>query len=146
MKITKTQNSRLHALLTQRGLMDSKAELVEEYTQGRIVHSSEMTAGEAAGLIISLADGLHTPSPSQEGNAYPPAGNKIRRAIMSMAYTLEVINKSMSNTEKVAAIDEYVADHPKTGIKHKPLSEMTVAELQALHYQFERFLMSKLNK
>ena len=62
-----------------------------------------------------------------------------------MAYTLEIINKAMSNTEKVAAIDQFVADHPKTG-NCKPLNEMSVKELQALHYQFEVFLMSKLKK
>lgn len=148
MKITSQQNRRLHKLLTEQGLMENKADLILSHTGGRTEHSSRMDVREAAALIKALT--LENPSALKgispgRGDTQKP-GNQIRRAIMSMAYTLEVINKKMDNAQKIRAIDEYVKGHPKTAKEFKPLMERSVAELQALHYQFEKFLLHKIGK
>lgn len=54
MLITPSLNRRLHQLLTKLHIMDMKQELVENYTEHRTTHSSDMTYNEALQLIKSL--------------------------------------------------------------------------------------------
>jgi len=156
MKITSEQNRRLHKLLAEQGPMENKGDLVLSHTGGRTEHSSRMDTREAAALIKALViddpSALKGISPKRGEKTpnftgcFSKPGNKIRRAIMSMAYTLGIINGKMSNIEKIAAIDEYVLEHPKTAKDFRPFTELDVKGLQALHYQFEKFLMHKLGK
>lgn len=55
MKRTITQNNRLHALLHQLGIdLDTKEVLIDQFTNGRTVRSSEMTRNECQALIKEL--------------------------------------------------------------------------------------------
>lgn len=136
-----SKTKHIYTLLNQIGIRDQKEELVEGVTQGRTTSIRELTDQEANELIRHLRTYV---DPHAGEKNYRP-GNKIRRSIMSMAYTMMIINGQMSNDQKIEAIDRFLADHPKTG-DIKPVNDMTIAELQALHYQFERFMMHKLDK
>lgn len=49
-------NKHLHALLSQLNLMDQKADLVAQFTNGRTMSSKEMSIDEARALIKALED------------------------------------------------------------------------------------------
>lgn len=128
----------IYTLLHKIGITGQKEELVIQVTDGRTTHVSELTEEEARKLAHHLQQFINQPQ-----NFKP--GNKIRRSIMSMAYIMGIIHRRMSNREKMEAIDRYLAGHPKTG-KLKPLASMNIRELQALHYQMEKFMMHQLGK
>lgn len=131
----------IYAVLNSIGIRDQKDDLVSDVTSGRTTSIKELTDLEATELISHLRTFIDQPKPRFETKP----GNQIRRSIFSMSYTMGIINKQMNNADKIAAIDKFIMDHPKTG-ECKPILEMTVTELQALHYQFERFMMHKLEK
>lgn len=57
-KITPSQNRRLHQLLNDLGLMEDKKELVRSFTNGRAESSKELSVDEAKRLIFHL-EGIH---------------------------------------------------------------------------------------
>lgn len=52
--INLTQNRALHSLLSQLNLLDQKADLIEQYTDGRTRSSREMSEREAEALVSAL--------------------------------------------------------------------------------------------
>lgn len=108
---TKEQNKQLHMLLGNLGLMDSKAWLVSEYTDGRTEKSSEMTKQEATELIRALND---------------KGDRKRKRVISHLAEAGYVIN----GRPDMEAINKWVLQQKFK----KPLNAHTDSELSLLIY------------
>lgn len=145
MTLSTNKIKQIYTLLGQLGIRDQKEDLVSDASGGRTDSVRELRELEADGLI------KHLRQFTQSSNLQPATrnlqpGNNIRRSIMSMAYTLGIISQNMTNSEKMAALNEYIKNHPKTAKDAKPLMDMSIAELQALHFQFNKFMMSKLSK
>ncbi len=115
---------------------ETKERLVLEVSSGRTDHLRELTDTEFRKLIDSLSEQLKTVT---------PPGDRIRKSIMSMCYTMNLIKNEMSNTKKLQIIDKFIMDHSKIGNK-KPLMKYDVKELNKLHHQFEVFTKYYLSK
>ncbi len=74
---TNAQIVKIHILLSQLNLMDSKNELVARFSNGRTVSTKEMTLTEASDLIKALAQ-------------YDPC-DKMRRTVFALAYEAGII-------------------------------------------------------
>lgn len=108
---TKEQNKQLHLLLGNLGLMDSKAWLVSEYTNGRTERSSEMSVGEAAELIKALND----------------AGDRKRKRVISHLAEAGYVKNGRPDME---AINKWVLQQKFK----KPLNAHSDSELSSLIY------------
>jgi len=115
---------------------ETKERMALEVSFGRTDHLRELTDTEFRKLIDSLSEQLKTVT---------PPGDRIRKSIMSMCYTMNLIRNEMSNTEKLQTIDKFIMDHSKIGNK-KPLMKYDVKELNKLHHQFEVFTKYYLSK
>ena len=128
----------------EKGHMDAKetkVRLVEEVSIGRTGHLGELTDAEYTKLI----ECLNTLFSSTLEEAKTPPGDRIRKSIFSMCYTMNLIRNEQTNTDKLKAIDAFIAGHSKIGNK-KPLMQYSVKELNDLHYQFEVFTKHYLSK
>ena len=147
--ITKDQIRQVYACLKRLSEMtlidtqDLKENLVFEVTNGRTEHLSDLTNSEADELIKHLNDRMKPAAPVAKPQA--KQGDKIRKTIFHCAYEMRLINNRMTNEEKVATINGYIAGHEKIGLKKK-LNEYTIPELQALCFQFSVFLKHFLTK
>lgn len=117
-------------------LNDTKKYLVLEVSQGRTEHSKELFDIELNRLIFDLQNKI---------NNITIKGDRTRKSIMSMCYTMNLITNNMTNAQKLAAIDKYIVEHTKIGNK-KPLMKYSVKELNKLHHQFEVFTAHYLSK
>lgn len=140
MKITNTQNKRLHALLQKRGLMEMKGDLVRQFTDQRTCHSSEMLIGEANEMIITLEKA------SDAVIRRPvPKGDAQRKRIISICYQLpeHLQFTRWSQTRGKRVVDmvrlNVFLKGPKSIFK-KDLNSHTPAELSRVIVQFENML------
>lgn len=117
-------------------LDETKKYMVLEVSQGRTEHSKELYDNEFNRLIWNLEHSV--------GNISKP-GDRTRKSIMSMCYTMNIITNTMSNTDKLREIDSYIANHTKIGNKKK-LMDYSNKELNKLHHQFEVFTKYYLSK
>lgn len=120
--ITTPQLKKIHTLLRQLGLMDSKQEIVHSFTEGRTESSREMTLQEAKCLIDWLED-------SQERT-------KVIRRIWHLAYEMEIIvpgdpdEKAMN----IAKLDSFCKER---GTVKKAISAQDLKEVKRTAKQFE---------
>lgn len=129
----------LHAILAKRGMMDVKQQIVSDSTGGRTEHSSDMQIGEITDLLTRLNKGAEIRlSADQE------AGNRMRRRMLSMCYTLGWTKLNIRQFKQTVDLDRLNAWCEKYGYLHKPLNAYTYDELPALVSQFEKFLKSEL--
>ena len=128
--IAPTQKKRLHLLLNQTGNTENKATIVEGFTEGRTIHSSEMTQQEAFEMIdhlVNLASSDKRQTPE----------NKMRRKLISLAYEMRWA-KPGDWKKAVQSIDKFCqGEHGKF---KKPLNKHNYSELIQLVSQFGQFI------
>jgi hypothetical protein len=129
---TLKQNERLHALLNEAGLLDEKAALAKQFSNGRTDRSSQLFTTECAGLIEHLEASLGlaaiAPTPEQEEQA-----EKMRRKILSLAHEMRW---QLPGTSKVdmGRVNDWCQTYTKT---KKHFNHYTHVELVALVSQFK---------
>jgi hypothetical protein len=126
-------NKQLHGLLTQCGLNEQKAALINSYTAGRSESSKDLTDGEAAQLICFLAT---------KANEHGEAANKMRRKILSMAHEM---HWHLPDTQKVdiECVNDWCIAY---GFGKKLLNKYTYNELPKLVTQFTQVYKSYISK
>jgi predicted RNase H-like nuclease len=119
---TTPQLIKLHALLNNLGIMDAKAEIIYNLTEGRTKSSKALTIDEASKLITNLA-------------GYDPS-DKIRRVIFSLAYQAGIIYGDTAEDKKMntAKLNMFLKEK---GVVKMELSQMNYNELVKTHRQFE---------
>lgn len=123
------KNKCLHSLLSQKGLMDHKRELVMSFSGGRTEHSRDMNDVEANEMIRYLR--------SQTDPA-----DKMRKKIISMAHEMNWHSDSHWNgTQKVdmQRLNDWCV---KYGFGKKKLNDYSYKELPRLVTQFEHVYLS----
>jgi len=125
--ITKPQISKLHVLLTNLGLIDQKAEIVYNFTEGRTESTKELTIQEARQLITNLSE-------------YDPK-ERIKAVIFSLAYKAGIIYGSTDEDKKIntAKLNMFLRER---GAVKKELNQMDYTELVKVHRQFEAIVKS----
>jgi len=147
MKMRPEQNRRLHFLLNELGLMEHKAELVEQYSATNATSSRELTPQEAKALIEHLER-----SKTRQGRSPKPQytpEEKMRRKIFAICYTIGWIEGDSPTDRAInrAKINSFCI---RNSYLRKPLNDYTPEELPKLVSQFEQIQKhvekSKINK
>jgi len=141
MKATKRQIRILHAILAKRGMMDVKQQIVSDSTAGRTDHSSEMLYNEATDLLTRLNKGSEI-----RLSADIEAGNRMRRRILSMCYTLGWTRIDQARVKQTVDLERLNSWCIKYSYMHKEMNAYSYQELPALVSQFEKFLKSELKQ
>lgn len=115
-------NRRLHSLLTKRGMMDDKVELVLQFTNQRTKHSSAMSNDEARALINYLEGS----SPKEIANV----PDKLRKRVISHFREMEYNKDGKADMERIEA---EMVNH-----WHKKLNDYSVEELRKIIGVLER--------
>ncbi len=140
MKANKQQIRIFHAILVNRGLMEMKRELVSDQSSGRTEHTTELDVHELQALINRLTD----KSKPVALNTDREAGNRMRRRILSLCYTLgwTVMNtQTGKNNVDWEHLEQWML---KYSYLHKSLHDYTNAELPKLVTQFEKFAKTEI--
>lgn len=134
-------NRLLHKLLTERGIMEHKAELVSGFTEGRTEHSSEMLECEARALVAFLRQQANDkPAPPRD------AADRMRKKVLAICHTLGWYVRSADGNLVLRngkpqldwqRIDGFCRERTKF---KKPLQQLTAAELPSVITSFERLL------
>ncbi|MFB9862387.1 phage protein GemA/Gp16 family protein [Rufibacter immobilis] len=129
------QNRRLHFLLNELGLMDYKAELVEQHSATKSTSSKDLTPQEAKALIDHLERSKTRQSRDQRPQQRTPE-EKMRRKIFAICYTIGWIEGDSKEDRAMnrAKIDSFCT---RNSYLKKPLNDYTLAELPKLVSQFE---------
>lgn len=119
---TKPQIQKIHVLLNQLGIKEQKAEIVNNFTEGRTQSSSKMSIDEARQLIRNLSE-------------YDPS-ERIKSIIFSLAYQAGIIYGSSDEDKRMntAKLNLFVKER---GAVKKELNKMDYTELIKVHRQFE---------
>lgn len=139
------QRKAINAILAKLGLMDDKAAIISDATNGRTTHSSEMTSGEARVLLMALDHKVKaakkTPNPSQK------MINKLFAIAHEMGWvkTITTVGKNGMETKKdYTTLHTWINTH---GYLKKPLSQYSYNELPKLVHQLDKvyeYYISKL--
>lgn len=119
---SKPQIAKIHVLLTQLNLMDSKKQIVSEFSNGRTSSSKELSFQEAKQLISRLAE--HSPT------------ERMKSLVFSLAYQAGIIYGSSGEDKKINAAKLNLFLKERGAVK-KELNAMTYPELIRVHRQFE---------
>ena len=134
-KITTPQIAKLHCLLNNLGLIDQKADIIFNLTDGRTESSKQLTIDEARRLITSLA-------------GYDP-NERLRSVIFSLAYQAGIIYGDTAEDKKMNTAKLNMFLKEKGAVKLE-LNQMNYKELNKVHRQFEAIVKnvaaSKINK
>lgn len=119
---TKPQLSKIHVLLNQLNIMDMKATLVSEISNGRVSSSKDLTVNEAAELLRYLSQ-------------YDPC-DRMRKKCFALAYNAGIIYGETPDDKKMntAKLNMFLKDR---GAVKKELHSMTYPELVKVVTQFE---------
>lgn len=128
--ITKPQLSKFHVLLSNLGIMDQKAEMVFEISEGRATSSKDLSFDEATLLIKNLSQ-------------YDPK-QRTKSTIFSLAYKAGIIygETDMDKKMNTAKLNAFIRDR---GAVKKELNEMSMTELNKVHRQFEAIVRNTHN-
>ncbi len=155
--IAPKQNKHIHALLTllEIGPVE-KVELVKNCTQGRTIHSSEMSYFEAQVMITELESKKAALPQPTEAELKKQSGyescNKMRRKILSRCHTIGIYQRDkggqlvFKNGKQVldfAAIDAFCTTK---GPYKKKLQENTYDELRVLVGVFDKLTKATISK
>lgn len=122
-ELIKDRIKKIHATLAYRGLMDMKAELVTDFSNGRCQSMKDMQLSELTELLRHLNSGNEAP---------PTRGDRQRKRIISMAHQMGwQVDGQKADMKR---INEWCV---KYGKWHKPLNDHTTLELNELVTQFE---------
>ncbi len=119
---SKAQLQKLHALLSNLGLVDQKQEMVYAMTDGRTTSSKDLSMDEARKLISNLAK-------------YDPKERQ-KNLIFSLAYKAGIIYGESDADKKMnaAKLNMFLKER---GVVKKELNQMNFDELVKVHRQFE---------
>lgn len=119
--ITKKQLSKLHVVLAQAGMTESKKELIYQVSNRRTTSSTQLTYSEVTSLIDYLEDILGT--------------DKLRRKVFSLAYEAGIIYGDTPDDKKMnaAKLNRFLLDR---GTVKKELKCMNKLELTKVVSQF----------
>ena len=123
--ITPPQLKKLHTLLSKQHMMEAKAQLVHDYSNGRTTSSRELFVDEAALLITTLAK--------------DDPCSKMKRKCMAICYELGFFEDGNDTTWKInwAVLDGFLL---KRGVVKKAFKELTCKEVHAVLNQLEATL------
>ncbi|MEO7488822.1 MAG: hypothetical protein ABIU77_17055 [Ferruginibacter sp.] len=123
--ITTAQLSKLHVLLNQFGIIEDKADLVNQFTNGRETSSKRMTFHEARILLQHLS-------------RFDPL-DKMRKKVFALAYVARIIYGDTPDDKKMnaAKLDKFLRE--KGAIK-KHLNTMNKDELIKVVNQFSQIV------
>lgn len=127
-KATKPQLSKIHVLLGQMNLLEAKANLVSQFTNGRETSSKEMTMSEAKNLLGHLSE-------------YDP-NDRMRKKVFALAYEAGMLY-GYSTEDKLmnsAKLDKFLREK---GTVKKTLNKMSKAELGKTVSQFQQIVKHK---
>lgn len=119
---SKPQIAKIHVLFGQLGLMESKKEIVSDFSNGRTESSKELSFDEAKLLIIRLAE--HSPA------------ERMKSLIFSLAYQSDIIYGNTGEDKKINAAKLNLFLKERGAVK-KELNAMSYPELVKTHRQFE---------
>ena len=131
-KITPGQMKRLHALLNELGLKETKPELVYQVSNGRTASSKELGVDEAAALITHLSDKL----PKKERSPIEIRCDQMRKKVFSLFRSMGYIYGDTEADRKMNQTIIY-AMIKKIGYLKKDLNKYTFDELPKLVSQVE---------
>ena len=125
-------NKQLHGLLTQTGLKEQKAALVNSFTGNRSDSSTDLTNEEAKQMIAYL---------NTKATEHGEAANKMRRKIISLAHEM---HWHLSGTQKIdmQRVNDWCL---KFSYLKKELNKYTYTELTKLVTQFTAVYNSYLH-
>ena len=124
-KVTPAQIGKIHVLLNKLGLIENKAEIVYNLSNGRTQSTKDLSIDEARRLITNLA--TYDPCEKQKG------------LIFSLAYKAGIIYGSTVEDKKMNAAKLSLFLKERGAVK-KDLNAMTYDELVKTHRQFEGIL------
>ena len=133
--ITTAQLSKIHVLLNQFGIMEDKADLVSQFTNGRETSSKKLTFNEAKSILQHLS-------------RFDPC-DKMRKKVFSLAYEAEIIYGDTQADKKInaAKLNMFLLH---SGTVKKELNKMSKDELKKVVNQFYMIIKhkeeSKVNK
>lgn len=144
MEITKLQISQMHAILSKKGLMDQKREIVGMISKGRTFSMMQLTQWEAQMWINAMNKA--TTQPKSED----PRQKMINR-IIAIAREMGVVqrknfadaNGQLKHKSDYSRLNEWMKE--KSYLK-KPLNQYTYEELPTLVSQYNNIYISWLNK
>lgn len=123
---TRTKNMRaFHATLNQLGLMDDKRYLIERMTNGRTNSARELTDQELCDMVA------HLNSKQPYNEPYKLPGDKMRKAIISMAHEM---GWRLAGKADMQRINNWCV---AKGKYHKKLNDHNMQELTELVSQFQ---------
>jgi len=131
-KILGEQNRALHALLHQLGLMDQKADLVDQASKGRTRSSKDMTWAEADYLIRILRAQKKERTSKQIG--------KIIHLLCLMGYVRE------DATPDYNRINKFVQNIGSRNPQRKTLHYLNIQELNAVVTQVEAMYKNEVKR
>jgi hypothetical protein len=132
---TKEQIKAINATLAKKGLMEEKASIIMQSTNGRTGHSSELYLEEAKALLKSLLTTGQTP---RQGSK-----NKMIGKIFAMAHEIGWVGQKTSVNDKgqMFTANDYSKVYAwikKYGYLHKDIKQYEFNEIPKLLTQFEQ--------
>lgn len=126
--VTRPQLTKIHVLLNQFGIMDDKAELVRQFTNGRETSSKQLTFYEAKNLLLHLS-------------RFDPL-DKMRKKVYALAYNANIIYGDTPEDKKIntAKLNMFLKER---GTVKKELNKMNNADLVKVITQFQQIIKHK---
>lgn len=134
-KISKAQIRKIHVLLSQIGMIEDKAGIMHQASNGRTSSTKELYMSEARKLIEQLTSLAGTKSKVNAIANYKPI-DRLRFAIVSLAYKAGIIYGT-SEADKVMNVAKLNMFIRERGSVKKELFEMDYKETLKTHRQFE---------
>jgi hypothetical protein len=127
-RVTNAQLSKIHVMLMQMNLIDDKAGIIQQFTNGRATSSKDMSFDEATELIRQLV-------------ATEPC-DRMRKKVFAMAYEAGLIWGDLPEDKKMNAIKLNQFLKGRGAIK-KEISAMSKNDLVKVVSQFEQIVKHK---
>lgn len=123
----KNQITKIHVLLGQQGMLDQKADIVYNLTEGRTKSTKGLSMNEARLLISSLAE-------------YDP-NERLKSLIFSLAYQAGIIYGTTADDKRMntAKLNLFLKER---GAVKLELNQMHYKELVKTHRQFEAIVQN----
>lgn len=142
MKRTISSNKRLYALITELGIdAETKETMIYNYTNGRTVHTSELTESEARQLIEKLEASIAKKKP--QNRVQDELCQKLRRNVFKLMYDIGLISGNMDGNEKLAYINTWIKNKLKLD---KDLNTLSLDELTTFIRQLQAIRRNYIQK
>lgn len=128
---TKAQIQKIHVLLKQLGMIESKAEIMYQFSDGRTESTRGLSIDEAKRLIKNLAE-------------FDPS-ERMKSLIFSLAYQADIIYGSTADDKRinVAKLNMFLKER---GTVKKELNAMSYEELLKTQRQFEGIVRNQAKR